>query len=88
DFRRLPILVPPYEEQIQINRFLDYEVVRIDTLIEKQQTLIQLLKEKRQAVISHAVTKGLNTDAPMKDSGVEWLGQVPEHWDLVPLKYL
>ena len=88
DFRRLPILVPPYEEQIQINKFLDYEVVRIDTLIEKQQTLIQLLKEKRQAVISHAVTKGLNPDAPMKDSGVEWLGEVPEHWDLAPLKYL
>ena len=88
DFRRLPILVPPYEEQIQINRFLDYEVVRIDTLIEKQQTLIQLLKEKRQAVISHAVTKGLNSDAPMKDSGVEWLGEVPEHWARASIKNL
>jgi len=55
-------------------------------LIEKQQILIQLLKEKRQAVISHAVTKGLNPDAPMKDSGVEWLGQVPEHWVVATLR--
>ncbi len=79
---------PEKEEQTHIANFLDHETAQIDTLIEKQQTLIQLLKEKRQAVISHAVTKGLNPDAPMKDSGVEWLGDVPEHWDLVPLKYL
>lgn len=78
----------PFNEQAQIANFLDHETAKIDTLIEKQQTLIQLLKEKRQAVISHAVTKGLNPDAPMKDSGVEWLGDVPKHWDLVPLKYL
>lgn len=71
---------PPLIEQTQIAKFLDHETAQIDTLIEKQQTLIQLLKEKRQAVISHAVTKGLNPDAPMKDSGVEWLGEVPEHW--------
>ncbi len=82
------ILKPTYQEAETIANFLDYETAQIDTLIEKQQTLIQLLKEKRQAVISHAVTKGLNPDAPMKDSGVEWLGEVPEHWDLVPLKYL
>ena len=87
DFRRLPILVPPYEEQIQINRFLDYEVVRIDTLIDKQQTLIQLLKEKRQAVISHAVTKGLNPDVPMKESGVEWVETIPDHWKAYKLGY-
>ena len=79
---------PPLDEQAKIANFLDYETAQIDTLIDKQQTLIQLLKEKRQAVISHAVTKGLNPDAPMKDSGVEWLGEVPEHWDLSPLKYL
>ena len=79
---------PSLSEQTQIANFLDFETAQIDTLIDKQQTLIQLLKEKRQAVISHAVTKGLNPDAPMKDSGVEWLGDVPEHWDLVPLKYL
>ncbi|HCI74857.1 MULTISPECIES: restriction endonuclease subunit S [unclassified Psychrobacter] len=70
----------------QIANFLDHETAQIDTLIEKQQTLIQLLKEKRQAVISHAVTKGLNPDAPMKDSGVEWLGDVPEHWEILPAK--
>ncbi|GHA98835.1 restriction endonuclease subunit S [Shewanella indica] len=78
---------PSSEEQRTIAAFLDYETARIDSLIDKQQRLIELLKEKRQAVISHAVTKGLNPDAPMKDSGVEWLGQVPEHWVVGPLKY-
>lgn len=71
----------------QIANFLDHETAQIDTLIEKQKTLIQLLKEKRQAVISHAVTKGLNPDAPMKDSGVEWLGEVPEHWVVAQFKF-
>ncbi len=79
---------PSFGEQEKIANFLDHETAKIDTLIEKQQQLIQLLKEKRQAVITHAVTKGLNPNAPMKDSGVEWLGDVPEHWELVPLKYL
>ncbi len=78
----------PLPEQTQIARFLDYETAKIDRLIEKQQQLIALLKEKRQAVISHAVTKGLNPDAPMKDSGVEWLGQVPAHWDVRCAKHL
>ncbi len=86
DFRRLPLLLPPYEEQIKISAFLDHETAKIDNLIEKQQQLINLLKEKRQAVISHAVTKGLNPDVPMKDSGVELLGQVPAHWDSVRVK--
>ena len=88
DFRRLPLLLPPYEEQIKISAFLDHETAKIDNLIEKQQQLIELLKEKRQAVISHAVTKGLNPDVPMKDSGVEWLGEVPEHWSVIPLKHV
>ena len=79
--------VPSKVEQTQIANFLDFETAQIDTLIEKQQTLIQLLKEKRQAVISHAVTKGLNPDAPMKDSGVEWLGEVPEHWTIPQIGY-
>ncbi|MGM8885205.1 restriction endonuclease subunit S [Psychrobacter sp. 1U2] len=79
---------PPLDEQVKIANFLDHETAKIDTLIEKQQTLIQLLKEKRQAVISHAVTKGLNPDAPMKDSGVEWLGEVPEHWRVCSLKHI
>ena len=74
------IWLPSLGERETIANFLDFETAQIDTLIEKQQTLIQLLKEKRQAVISHAVTKGLNPDAPMKDSCVEWLGEVPEHW--------
>ena len=78
--------VPNKVEQTQIANFLDYETAQIDTLIEKQQTLIQLLKEKRQAVISHAVTKGLNPDVPMKDSGVEWLGEVPAHWIVAGFK--
>ena len=78
----------PLNEQAQIAHFLDHETAQIDTLIEKQQTLIALLKEKRQAVISHAVTKGLNPDAPMKDSGVEWLGDVPEHWKVTRIKYI
>ena len=82
------ILKPTYEEAKTIANFLDYQTAQIDTLIDKQQTLIQLLKEKRQAVISHAVTKGLNPDAPMKDSGVEWLGEVPEHWVVKRLKYI
>lgn len=77
---------PSCEEQKHIAAFLDHETAKIDRLIEKQEKLIELLKEKRQAVISHAVTKGLNPDAPMKDSGVEWLGEVPEHWKLKPLK--
>lgn len=71
-----------------IANFLNHETAKIDSLIAKQEKLIELLKEKRQAVISHAVTKGLNPDVKLKDSGVEWLGQVPEHWQLVPLKYL
>jgi type I restriction enzyme S subunit len=79
-FTKFPTLIPPLLEQTQISRFLDHETARIDTLIEKQERLIALLKEKRQAVISHAVTKGLDPSVPMKDSGVEWLGEVPEHW--------
>jgi len=75
-------------EQNQIAAFLDHETAKIDTLIDKQQQLIELLKEKRQAVISHAVTKGLDPDVPMKDSGVEWLGEVPEHWVIYRLKIL
>ncbi|WP_429193910.1 restriction endonuclease subunit S [Aeromonas veronii] len=77
---------PSYGEAENIAAFLDYETSRIDRLIAQQQRLIELLKEKRQAVISHAVTKGLNPNAPMKDSGVEWLGQVPKHWIVAGFK--
>ncbi|WCM90714.1 restriction endonuclease subunit S [Acidovorax sp. NCPPB 3576] len=72
--------MPTFGEQLGIAAFLDHETAKIDALIEKQQRLIELLKEKRQAVISHAVTKGLNPNAPLKDSGVERLGDVPAHW--------
>ena len=88
DFRRLPILVPSKDEQVQIANFLDHETAKIDTLIAKQEKLIELLKEKRQAVISHAVTKGLDPSVKMKDSGVEWLGEVPEHWVRYAIKNL
>ncbi|WP_312479097.1 restriction endonuclease subunit S [Stutzerimonas nitrititolerans] len=85
--RSIVIALPEVQEQIQIARFLDHETARIDALIEEQQRLIELLKEKRQAVISHAVTKGLDPTVPMKDSGVEWLGEVPAHWIISQLKF-
>ncbi len=75
--------LPPIHEQEAIATFLDHETAKIDALIAEQHRLIELLQEKRQAVISHAVTKGLNPDAPMKDSRVEWLGEVPEHWQVL-----
>ncbi|NUF33611.1 restriction endonuclease subunit S [Acinetobacter oleivorans] len=84
---RISMPFPTFEEQNQIVDFLDHETAKIDTLIAKQEKLVELLKEKRQAVISHAVTKGLNPNAPMKDSGVEWLGEVPEHWSVSALGY-
>ncbi|MFQ2441632.1 restriction endonuclease subunit S [Aeromonas caviae] len=87
EMKNIILPIPTDTEQRTIAAFLDYETSQIDRLISLQQRLIELLKEKRQAVISHAVTKGLNPDAPMKDSGVEWLGQVPEHWVVSPLKY-
>lgn len=80
DLLNHPAAIPSNFEQTQIARFLDHETARIDALIEEQQRLIELLKEKRHAVISHAVTKGLDPAVPTKDSGVEWLGEVPEHW--------
>lgn len=83
----LYIPLPTKEEQVKIARFLDHETAKIDALIQEQQRLIELLKEKRQAVISHAVTKGLDPSVPMKDSGVEWLGEVPEHWRVSQLKF-
>ncbi|MEY8198610.1 MAG: restriction endonuclease subunit S [Colwellia sp.] len=79
---------PSSKERLKIVDFLDHETAKIDSLIETQQRLIKLLNEKRQAVISHAVTKGLNPNAPMRDSGVEWLGDVPEHWDVVAIKHI
>ncbi|WP_444653612.1 restriction endonuclease subunit S [Citrobacter portucalensis] len=88
EFRNIELLLPSKVEQEKIYSFLDHETAKIDNLVEKQQRLIELLKEKRQAVISHAVTKGLNPNVPMKDSGVEWLGDVPEHWGITKLKWV
>lgn len=78
--------VPPIEEQLSIADFLDRETARIDNLIEKKKRQIELLQEKRTALISHAVTKGLDPNAKMKDSGIEWLGEVPEHWEVYSLR--
>lgn len=88
DVRRMPVIVPSRSEQTAIAAFLDRETAKIDALVEEQRRLIELLKEKRQAVISHAVTKGLDPMAVMRDSGVEWLGQVPAHWKVAPLRYI
>lgn len=79
---QFPLVLPPLDEQIAIASFLDSETGKIDALVDEQQRLIELLREKRKAVISHAVTKGLNPDTKIKDSGVEWLGEVPEHWEV------
>jgi type I restriction enzyme S subunit len=87
-FGRLFCGIPPLPEQHAIASFLDRETAKIDALIAEQQRLIELLAEKRQTVISRAVTKGLNPNARMKDSGVEWLGQVPEHWEVKRIKRL
>lgn len=82
----LELPFPPLDEQQTIAAFLDRETGKIDALVAEQEKLIALLKEKRQAVISHAVTKGLNPAALMKDSSIEWLGEVPKHWAVGPLK--
>jgi len=86
DFISLMDIPVPRSESEKIANFLEHETAQIDTLIEKQQQLIKLLKEKRQVVISHAVTKGLNPNAPMRDSGFEWLSEVPKHWEIKRLK--
>jgi type I restriction enzyme, S subunit len=87
DLGAISVPVPPAVEQTDIAAFLGHETAKIDNLVEEQKRLIELLKEKRQAVISHAVTKGLNPNAPMKDSGVGWLGEVPAHWSVGALGY-
>lgn len=86
-FLSIKMPIPPLDEQKAISSFLDVETSKIDGLVSEQRRLIELLKEKRQAVISHAVTKGLNPNAPMKPSGIQWLGDVPEHWSVSRLKF-
>ncbi|MQZ37685.1 hypothetical protein B4R72_13525 [Acinetobacter pittii] len=87
ELRGIVLPLPELNEQTQIANFLDHETAKIDTLIAKQEKLIELLKEKRQAVISHAVTKGLDPNVPMEDSGMKWLGEVPKHWSVSLIKY-
>lgn len=84
----IEVVYPDQPEQAQILTTLDHETARIDALVEKKTRFIELLKEKRQALITHAVTKGLDPNAKMKDSGVEWIGSVPEHWAVPALKFL
>jgi len=86
-YGNLPVPLPPLDEQRTIAAFLDRETARIDELIAKKQRLIELLKEKRQAIISRAVTKGLDPNAPMKPSGIDWLGEIPAHWQAKRLRY-
>jgi type I restriction enzyme S subunit len=86
--RNLLWSIPPITEQLAINDFLDRETRKIDALVVEQERLIALLTEKRQAVISHAVTKGLNPTDPMKSSGIDWLGDIPAHWEAKRLRFL
>lgn len=88
DLKKLWIPIPYIEEQQAIARFLDFKTTQIDALIAKKQTLLDKLAEKRTALISHAVTKGLDPQAKMKDSGVAWLGQIPAHWEAKRLKFV
>lgn len=85
--RSARVALPTMEEQKSIASFLDHETSKIDAMVDEQKKLINLLNENRQAVISNAVTKGLNKTAKMKSTKVEWLGDIPEHWNVIPLKY-
>ncbi|MDP8212446.1 MAG: restriction endonuclease subunit S [Candidatus Zapsychrus exili] len=80
--------IPPFEEQKSIAEYLDCKTSKIDDLIAKKECMTELLKEERTAIINNAVTKGLDPDVEMKDSGIEWLGEIPKHWEIKNLKYL
>lgn len=86
--KRAPLFIPPVEEQISIANFLDQKTAQIDEAIAIKEKQIALLKERKQIIIQKAVTQGLDPNVPMKDSGVEWIGQIPEHWEVKKLKYL
>jgi type I restriction enzyme S subunit len=87
-FLRLPLLKPPPAEQTAIGAFLDRETAKIDALVAKKEGLVDLLHEKRAALITRVVTKGLNANVTVKDSGVEWLGEIPAHWEVKPVRWV
>ena len=88
EFKRFPVIVPPIEEQRLISRYLDKKTSQIDSLVEKIQKKIELLKEQRTSLINQYVTEGLDPNVEMKDSGIEWIGEIPKHWTMTKLKYL
>lgn len=88
DFKSIPIYLPPKQEQTAIARFLDYKLAKINRFIQKKKQLIKLLNEQKAAIINQAVTKGLDPNTKMKDSGIEWLGEIPEHWEVSKIKWL
>lgn len=88
DFKRLPVLKPSYEEQLLISDYLDQKSAQIDQAIQIKERQIELLKERKQILIQQAVTRGLDPHAPMRDSGIEWIGEIPAHWEALPSRYL
>ena len=88
DFKQIPSLYPPIEEQKLISRYLDKKTGQIDSLVEGIQKKIDLLKEQRTSLINHHVTKGLDPNVEMKDSGIEWIGKIPKHWESLPIRYV
>lgn len=88
DFHSIPIVVPPLAQQVAIATFLNRKIIAIDALIAQKARLIEVLLEKRQGLITHAVTKGLDPNAPMKESGIPWIGQIPQHWAVKPVRRL
>ena len=88
DFKNAKVVIPPKSEQTSIASFLDRKTSEIDDIIADKKRLLELYEEEKTAIINQAVTKGLDPNAPMKDSGIEWLGEIPEHWEAVKLKYI
>lgn len=88
EFKNIQCLCPPQEEQEAIVSYLDNVTAKIDEAIEAQQKMIDALNERKQIIITRAVTKGLNPDAPLRDSGIDWLGQIPAHWEIIPMRFL
>lgn len=88
DFKRMPSVVPPIEEQRQISRYLDRKTTQVNKFIRNKHSLIKLLKEQKQNIINQAVTRGLDPDVKLKSSGVEWIGDIPEHWGIRKLKHI